>query len=61
MDTASFKSTPTILVQDNRGLAIRQIQYNRHPDTPESTETLITRYQNNALGFLARSIDPRLY
>lgn len=61
MDTASFKSTPTILVQDNRGLAIRQIQYNRHPDTPENTETLITRYQNNALGFLAHSIDPRLY
>ncbi|MDR5615721.1 RHS repeat-associated core domain-containing protein [Arsenophonus sp.] len=61
MDTASFKSTPTILVQDNRGLAIRQIQYNRHPDTPDNTETLITRYQNNALGFLARSIDPRLY
>ncbi len=61
MDTASFKSTPTILVQDNRGLAIRQIQYNRHPDTPENTETLITRYQNNALDFLAHSIDPRLY
>lgn len=61
MDITLFKSTPTILVQDNRGLAIRQIQYNRHPDTPENTETLITRYQNNALGFLTHSIDPRLY
>ncbi|WP_063657073.1 hypothetical protein [Candidatus Arsenophonus triatominarum] len=61
MDAVLFKSIPTILVQDNRGLAIRQIQYNRHPDTPEDTETLITRYQNNELGFLARSIDPCLY
>lgn len=61
MDTALFKSTPTILVQDNRVLAIRRIQYNRHPDTPENIETLITRYQNNALGFLVHSIDPRLY
>jgi len=27
--TALFKGTPTISVKDNRGLAIRTIQYNR--------------------------------
>ncbi|MFV9998180.1 MAG: hypothetical protein AB8W37_11785 [Arsenophonus endosymbiont of Dermacentor nuttalli] len=42
METSLFKDIPTILVQNNRGRAVRQIQY-------------------NTLGFLAHSIDPRLY
>ncbi|WGL99274.1 RHS repeat protein [Arsenophonus sp. aPb] len=61
MQTALFNNTPTILVQDNRGQPVRQIQYLRHPNTPDTTEQLITRNQYNALGFLAHSIDPRLY
>lgn len=61
MQTSLFNNTPTILVQDNRGQMVRQIQYLRHPDTPDTTEQFITRNQYNALGFLAGSIDPRLY
>ena len=61
METSLFKDIPTILVQNNRGRAVRQIQYNRHPATPDKTDEFITRYQYNTLGFLAYSIDPRLY
>lgn len=61
MQTSLFNNTPTILVQDNRGQPVRQIQYLRHPNTPDTTEQLITRNQYNALGFLAHSIDPRFY
>ncbi|WGO82758.1 RHS repeat-associated core domain-containing protein [Arsenophonus apicola] len=61
MQTALFNNTPTILVQDNRGQPVRQIQYLRHPNRPDTTEQLITRNQYNALSFLAHSIDPRLY
>ncbi|HGJ5890274.1 MAG TPA: RHS repeat domain-containing protein [Arsenophonus apicola] len=61
MQTSLFNNTPTITVQDNRGQTVRQIQYLRHPDTPDKRDEFITRYQYNALGFLAHSIDPRLY
>lgn len=61
MNTSLFSKTPTITVLDNRRLTIRDIQYYRHPDLPDHTETRITRHQYDARGFLIQSIDPRLY
>ena len=54
-----FKGTPTISVIDNRGLAVRAVQYNRTSATDE-LDCLITRSTYNALGQLACSADPRL-
>ncbi|MGT3828641.1 RHS repeat protein, partial [Enterobacter kobei] len=53
--------TPTVTVLDNRGLAVRNIGYHRHPDTPDVTDERITRHQYNARGFLTQSADPRLH
>lgn len=61
MNKSLFSKTPTITVLDNRRLTIRDIQYYRHPDLPDHTETRITRHQYDARGFLIQSIDPRLY
>lgn len=64
MDTNQYKlfhNTPAVAVLDNRGLTVREIQYYRHPDSPENTDTRITRHQFDPRGFLAQSIDPRLY
>ncbi|MPY26930.1 RHS repeat protein, partial [Shewanella sp. YLB-07] len=63
MNTTSpdvFKGTPSITVTDNRGLAVRGVQYNRTSATDE-LDCLITRSTYNALGQLACSADPRLF
>lgn len=46
---------------DNRGMAVREIRYHRHPDRPLITDERITRHQYNASGVLTKSIDPRLH
>ncbi|HHE7966793.1 RHS repeat protein [Serratia marcescens] len=54
-------NTPTVAVLDNRGQAVSNITYHRHPDSPHVTEARITRYQADARGRITRSSDPRLY
>ncbi|MBG2877658.1 RHS repeat protein, partial [Proteus alimentorum] len=54
-------STPTVVVYDNRGLTIREINYCRHPDTINKTDERITRHHFHARGYLEHSIDARLY
>ncbi len=61
MNTSLYSKTPVIAVLDNRGLSVREIQYHRHPDTPDTTDERITGHQYDELGFLARSADPRLH
>ncbi|MDN2485581.1 RHS repeat protein [Kosakonia sacchari] len=61
MSTSLFSKTPSVSVIDNRGLAVRDIAYHRHPDTPQSTDERITRHRFDARGFLTRSADPRLH
>lgn len=56
-----FRRTPTVSVLDNRGLTVREIQYHRHPDTPETTHERITRHRYDSRGFLVQSADPRLH
>ncbi|MCT6516803.1 hypothetical protein GY03_05875, partial [Proteus vulgaris] len=53
--------TPSVVVHDNRGSAIREINYCRHPDTVNQTDERITRHHYHARGYLERSIDARLY
>ena len=53
------RDTPTVAVRGNRGEAVREIRYCRHPETP-GLNTRITRQQFNALGHPLQSIDPRL-
>ncbi|WP_368889459.1 RHS repeat-associated core domain-containing protein [Morganella morganii] len=55
-----YKKTPSVTVLNNRGLAVRDIVYHRHPDTPEKTDERITRHQFDTRGFLQQSADPRL-
>ncbi len=55
-----YKKTPSVTVLNNRGLAVRDIVYHRHPDTPEKTDERITRHQFDTRGFLQQSTDPRL-
>nr|WP_256451891.1 hypothetical protein [Serratia proteamaculans] len=38
MSISLFSSTPSVAVLDNRGLLVRELQYHRHPDTPEETD-----------------------
>ncbi|HDF2328579.1 TPA: RHS repeat protein, partial [Morganella morganii] len=54
------KKTPSVTVLNNRGLAVRDIVYHRHPDTPDKTDERITRHQFDARGFLQQSADPRM-
>ncbi|MFP2693909.1 RHS repeat-associated core domain-containing protein [Enterobacter ludwigii] len=61
MSTSLFSNTPSVIVSDNRGLPVRELQYYRHPDTPAVTEERITRHQYDARGFLTQSADPRLH
>lgn len=56
-----YYRTPSVSVLDNRGLNVRNIEYYRHPDTPDVTEERITHHQYDARKFLIRSADPRLY
>ncbi|MCP9266964.1 RHS repeat protein [Xenorhabdus sp. XENO-1] len=55
-----YRHTPSVTVLSNRGLSVREIQYHRHPDLPETTDERITRHQYDHRGFLTQSIDPRL-
>ena len=55
-----FNGNPSKTVTDNRGLAVRGVQYNRTSATDE-LDCLITRSTYNALGQLACSTDPRLF
>lgn len=48
------------MVVDNRGLAVRDIAYYRHPDALDTTQTRITHHQHDTRGYLKRSVDPRL-
>ncbi|MEY0267344.1 RHS repeat domain-containing protein, partial [Morganella morganii] len=52
--------TPSVTVLNNRGLAVRDIVYHRHPDTQDKTDERITRHQFDARGFLQQSADPRM-
>ncbi|ROP61775.1 insecticidal toxin complex protein TccC [Enterobacter sp. BIGb0383] len=61
MSTLLFSKTPTVTVLDNRALAVREIAYHRHPDSPDATDERITRHLYDARGFLAQSADPRLH
>ncbi|CAI1078449.1 Uncharacterized conserved protein [Serratia entomophila] len=61
MSTSLFSSTPSVAVLDNRGLLVRELQYYRHPDTPEETDERITCHQHDERGSLSQSADPRLH
>lgn len=61
MDTSLFSKTPKVMILDNRGQAVRDIAYHRHPDSPDVTSERITRHQYDARSFLTHSVDPRLY
>ncbi|MGW7679062.1 hypothetical protein ACWGP3_22540, partial [Shewanella oncorhynchi] len=52
--------TPTVTVVDNRGLAVRAIQYNRATEE-EMLDMLIAQQVWSVRGQLAASIDPRLF
>ena len=56
-----YSRTPSVVVYDNRGSTIREINYCRHPDSINQTDERITRHQYHARGYLERSIDARLY
>ncbi|TFF41762.1 RHS repeat-associated core domain-containing protein [Pseudomonas sp. RIT623] len=56
---AQDRDTPSVTARGNRGEAIREIRYCRHPETP-GLDTRITRQQFDALGHPVHSIDPRL-
>jgi insecticidal toxin complex protein TccC len=53
--------TPSVSVVDSRGLAVRSVAYCRHPLTPSSVETRITRNHFDAAGRQVASWDPRLW
>ncbi|MBI6528149.1 hypothetical protein JEP40_03250 [Proteus vulgaris] len=53
--------TPTVVVYDNRGSTIREINYCRHPDIINKTDERIARHHYHSRGYLERSIDARLY
>ncbi|XTZ38639.1 RHS repeat-associated core domain-containing protein [Salmonella enterica] len=61
MDTTLFSKTPTVTVLDNRALSIREIAWQRHPDSPDTTDERITRNHYDVRGKLAQSADPRLF
>lgn len=64
MDSSSGavdRHTPTITAFDGRGLALRQVAYLRHPDTPQMTRSLVSRHRYGAAGFLVHSADSRLH
>ncbi|QXH33536.1 RHS repeat domain-containing protein [Pseudomonas muyukensis] len=53
------RDTPSVAVRGNRGEAVGEIRYCRHPEIP-GLDTRITRQQCNAQGHPVQSIDPRL-
>lgn len=60
MSQSLYSKTPSVTVRDNRGLAVRDIVYHRHPDSPDTTDERITHHQFDARGFPSQSADPRL-
>ncbi|HDT2998783.1 TPA: hypothetical protein QHL53_000977 [Proteus mirabilis] len=56
-----YSRTPAVVVYDNRRLAVREIEYCRHPDSINQTDERITRHHYHARGYLVHSIDARLY
>ncbi|TCC01105.1 RHS repeat protein, partial [Kosakonia quasisacchari] len=61
MSTSLYSKTPHVAVLDNRAMAVRDITYHRHPDTPDITDERITHHQFDARGLPSQSADPRLY
>ena len=57
----SSRKTPSITIMDNRALTIRQIEYCRHPDTPELTDERITYQRVDSRSFLVGMTDSRLH
>ncbi|WP_172566106.1 RHS repeat domain-containing protein [Vibrio navarrensis] len=57
------QSTPTITVLDNRGLTVREVQFNRawNNGVIGDLDIRITRHSYNAAGHLQTSIDPRFF
>ncbi|ODS24947.1 hypothetical protein AB835_01420 [Candidatus Endobugula sertula] len=55
-----FKGTPTIAVNDNRGLPVRSVQFNRSV-AGSARDTLISHSTYNAIGQLETSADPRQF
>lgn len=51
------RDTPTVAVRDNRGLTVRNVQYNRVTEGNDR-QTLITRHVLDASGALRSSADP---
>lgn len=60
MNISLYSNTPSVTVLDNRGLAVREIAYHRHPDAPDAISERLTRHQYDECGFLIQSADPRL-
>ncbi|MFE4109955.1 RHS repeat protein [Kosakonia sp. YIM B13611] len=60
MSTSFYSKTPTVSILDNRGLAVREIAYHRHPDTADATDERITHHQFDVRGLPSQSADPRL-
>ncbi|TCC15071.1 RHS repeat protein, partial [Kosakonia quasisacchari] len=60
MSTSLYSKTPTVSILDNRGLAVREIAYHRHPDTADATDERITHHQFDVRGLPSQSADPRL-
>ncbi len=56
--TKLCKDTPSVIVRDNRGLTVRNVEYNRTVDGSER-QLLITRHVFDASGALQSSADPR--
>jgi insecticidal toxin complex protein TccC len=60
MSAALCRHTPKIRATDSRGLAVRDIAYHRHPDSPNVGER-INRHRFDERGFLVQSTDSRLH
>ncbi|WP_118987510.1 hypothetical protein [Photorhabdus sp. CRCIA-P01] len=52
--------TPVIRALGNHGKMVREINYYRHPDTPDEVDQRITLHTFNARLDAEQSIDPRL-
>jgi insecticidal toxin complex protein TccC len=58
-DNPLYHDTPTVQVRDNRGLTVRDVQYNRVAEEG-GRQVLVTRHTFDASGALVSSADPRL-
>ncbi|QHI98116.1 toxin [Xylophilus rhododendri] len=59
MQAALYRDTPSVRVRDNRGLTVRQVEYNR-AGTEDDRQVLITQSVFDRRGQLAATWDPRL-